>query len=56
MPFEEEYRLAFQAAAGALETTEMLLQQAPAPDWLVVELEALQEKIEKLKCCVPEGI
>ncbi|XP_036057708.1 uncharacterized protein C1orf112 homolog isoform X2 [Onychomys torridus] len=56
LPFEEEYRLAFQAAAGALETTEMLLQQAPAPDWLVVELEALQEKIEKLKCCVPEGI
>uniref|UniRef100_A0A8C8T9W9 FIGNL1 interacting regulator of recombination and mitosis n=1 Tax=Peromyscus maniculatus bairdii TaxID=230844 RepID=A0A8C8T9W9_PERMB len=53
LPFEEEYRLAFQAAAGALETTEMLLQQAPAPDWLVVELEALQEKIEKLKCCVP---
>ncbi|KAL1769813.1 hypothetical protein HispidOSU_014750 [Sigmodon hispidus] len=54
-PFEEDYRSALQAAAGALETTELLLQQFPAPDWLVMELEALQEKIEMLKCCVPEG-
>ncbi|XP_038165454.1 uncharacterized protein C1orf112 homolog isoform X1 [Arvicola amphibius] len=54
-PFEEEYRSAFQAAVGALDTTEWLLQQAPAPAWLPVELEALKEKIEKLKCCIPEG-
>lgn len=54
-PFEEEYRSAFQAAVGALDTTEWLLQQAPAPTWLPVELEALKEKIEKLKCCIPEG-
>ncbi|KAH0506692.1 hypothetical protein LTLLF_105450 [Microtus ochrogaster] len=54
-PFEEEYRSAFQAAVGALDTTEWLLQQAPAPTWLPVELEALKEKIEKLKCCIPQG-
>lgn len=54
-PFEEEYRSAFQAAVGALDTTEWLLQQAPAPTWLPVELETLKEKIEKLKCCIPEG-
>ncbi|CAH6789390.1 uncharacterized protein C1orf112 homolog [Phodopus roborovskii] len=55
VPFEEEYRAAFQAAEEALETTELLLQQAPAPAWLLTELEALQEKVEKLKCCIPEG-
>ncbi|KAK7817872.1 hypothetical protein U0070_005515 [Myodes glareolus] len=55
-PFEEEYRSAFQAAVGALDTTEWLLQQAPAPAWLPVELETLKEKIEKLKCCIPEEI
>lgn len=52
---EEEYRSAFQAAAGALETTELLLTHSPAPAWLLGELEALQERIEKLKCCVQEG-
>ncbi|XP_035301017.1 uncharacterized protein C1orf112 homolog isoform X3 [Cricetulus griseus] len=55
LPFEEEYRAAFQAAAEALETTELLLQQAPAPPWLLTELDALQERVEKLKCCIPEG-
>lgn len=52
---EEEFKAAFQAAAEALETTELLLQQSPAPAWLLKKLEALQEKVENLKCCIPEG-
>ncbi|XP_040593275.1 uncharacterized protein C1orf112 homolog isoform X2 [Mesocricetus auratus] len=54
-PLEEEFKAAFQAAAEALETTELLLQQSPAPAWLLKKLEALQEKVENLKCCIPEG-
>lgn len=46
---EDEYRSALLAAAGALEATESLLQKAPAPPWLLMEMEALQERIEKLK-------
>ncbi|XP_017201192.3 FIGNL1-interacting regulator of recombination and mitosis isoform X3 [Oryctolagus cuniculus] len=46
---EEEYRSALLAAAGAVEATESLLQKAPAPPWLLMEMEALQERIEKLK-------
>ncbi|XP_055480461.1 uncharacterized protein C1orf112 homolog [Psammomys obesus] len=55
LPVEEEYRSAFQAAAGGLETTEVLLTHSPAPAWLLGELEALRERIEKLKCRVQEG-
>ncbi|XP_017651556.1 uncharacterized protein C1orf112 homolog isoform X1 [Nannospalax galili] len=54
-PLEEEYRSALQAAAGALEATELLLQKAPAPGWLLMEMEALQERIEKMKHCVLQG-
>nr|XP_004658950.2 uncharacterized protein C1orf112 homolog isoform X1 [Jaculus jaculus] len=53
-PLEEEYRSAVQSAAGALETTELLLKKAPAPGWLRMEIEALQERIERLKrLCTP---
>lgn len=55
LPFEEEYRSIFKAAARALETTEFLLKHSLAPAWLLPELEALQERIEKLKCCVLTG-
>lgn len=51
-PLEEEYRSALQAVAGALETTESLLQKAPAPAWLLMEMEVLQERIDKLKRCI----
>ncbi|XP_034368914.2 FIGNL1-interacting regulator of recombination and mitosis isoform X1 [Arvicanthis niloticus] len=53
--FEAEYRSIFQAAERALETTEFLLKRSLAPAWLLPELEALQERIEKLKCCVLRG-
>ncbi|XP_053461265.1 uncharacterized protein C1orf112 homolog isoform X2 [Nycticebus coucang] len=49
LPLEEEYRSALQAVAGGLEATESLLQKAPAPAWLLMEMEVLQEKIDKLK-------
>lgn len=49
LPSEQEYRSVFQAAAKALETTEFLLKHSLAPAWLLPELEALQERIEKLK-------
>lgn len=52
---EEEYRSAFQTATRALETTEALLKHSCAPAWLLSELGALQERIEKLKCCVLRG-
>nr|XP_008767895.2 uncharacterized protein C1orf112 homolog isoform X1 [Rattus norvegicus] len=52
---EEEYRSAFQTATRALETTEALLKHSRAPAWLLSELGALQERIEKLKCCVLRG-
>ncbi|XP_008580291.1 PREDICTED: uncharacterized protein C1orf112 homolog [Galeopterus variegatus] len=52
VPLEEEYRSALQAAAGALEATESLLQKAPAPAWLLMEMEVLQERIDKLKRCI----
>ncbi|GAB1285624.1 hypothetical protein APTSU1_000085400 [Apodemus speciosus] len=55
LPFEEEYRSIFQAAARALETTEFLLKHSNVPAWLLPELEALQERIETLKCCVLRG-
>lgn len=48
-PSEEEYRSALQAAVGALEAVELLVHKSPAPDWLLMELEALQERMEKLK-------
>uniref|UniRef100_H0X1Y9 FIGNL1 interacting regulator of recombination and mitosis n=2 Tax=Otolemur garnettii TaxID=30611 RepID=H0X1Y9_OTOGA len=48
-PLEEEYRSALQGVAGGLEATESLLQKAPAPAWLLMEMEVLQEKIDKLK-------
>nr|XP_012639379.1 uncharacterized protein C1orf112 homolog [Microcebus murinus] len=51
-PLEEEYRSALQAVAEALETTESLLQKAPAPAWLLMEMEVLQERIDKLKRCI----
>ncbi|XP_014700642.2 FIGNL1-interacting regulator of recombination and mitosis isoform X2 [Equus asinus] len=49
LPLEEEYRSALQAAAGALEALELLLQKSPAPDWLLMKMEALQGRIDKLK-------
>ena len=55
LPFEEQYRSIFQAAARALETTEFLLKHSNVPAWLLPELEALQERIETLKCCVLIG-
>ncbi|XP_037362407.1 uncharacterized protein C1orf112 homolog isoform X1 [Talpa occidentalis] len=54
-PLEEEYRSALQAATGALEATELLIHKSPAPDWLLMELEALQERTEKIKCLVLQG-
>ncbi|XP_004865298.1 uncharacterized protein C1orf112 homolog isoform X4 [Heterocephalus glaber] len=48
-PLEEQYRSALQAAVRGLEDTESLLQKAPAPAWLLVEMEALQARIEQLK-------
>lgn len=49
LPLEEEYRSALQAAAGALEALELLLQKSPAPDWLLMKMEALQGRIDTLK-------
>lgn len=46
---EAELRSAVLAAAEALEAAESLLQKAPAPSWLGMEIEALQERIERLK-------
>ncbi|XP_044122865.1 uncharacterized protein C1orf112 homolog isoform X1 [Neovison vison] len=48
-PLEEEYRSALQAASGALEAVESLLQKAPAPDWLPQKMEMLQERIDELR-------
>lgn len=48
-PVEEEYRAALQAATRALETVGVLLQRAPAPDWLPAHMELLQERIDTLK-------
>ncbi|XP_073756089.1 FIGNL1-interacting regulator of recombination and mitosis isoform X2 [Callorhinus ursinus] len=48
-PLEEEYRSALQAASGALEAVESLLQVSPAPDWLLLKMEMLQERIDELK-------
>ncbi|XP_077878409.1 FIGNL1-interacting regulator of recombination and mitosis isoform X2 [Ictidomys tridecemlineatus] len=49
VPLEEEHREALRVAAGALQTTESLLQKAPAPAWLLEEVETLQERILKVK-------
>lgn len=49
-PLEEQYRSALQAAVRGLEDMESLLQKAPAPAWLLMEMEALQAQIEQLKC------
>ncbi|XP_049737221.1 uncharacterized protein C1orf112 homolog isoform X2 [Elephas maximus indicus] len=51
-PLEEEYRSAVETAAGALEAVESLLQKSPAPDWLLMKMEALQGRIEKLRRCL----
>ncbi|XP_059002300.1 FIGNL1-interacting regulator of recombination and mitosis isoform X2 [Mustela lutreola] len=48
-PLEEEYRSALQAASGALEAVESLLQKAPAPDWLPQKMEMLQERLDELR-------
>lgn len=48
-PWEEEYRSALHTIAGALEATESLLQKGPAPAWLLMEMEALHERMDKLK-------
>uniref|UniRef100_A0A2K5CCT8 FIGNL1 interacting regulator of recombination and mitosis n=1 Tax=Aotus nancymaae TaxID=37293 RepID=A0A2K5CCT8_AOTNA len=48
-PWEEEYRSALQTIAGALEATESLLQKGPAPAWLLMEMEVLQKRMDKLK-------
>ncbi|KAF6292499.1 hypothetical protein mRhiFer1_001774 [Rhinolophus ferrumequinum] len=48
-PVEEEYRAAVQAATRALDTVGVLLQRAPAPDWLPQHMELLQERIDLLK-------
>ncbi|XP_030743635.2 uncharacterized protein C1orf112 homolog isoform X2 [Echinops telfairi] len=54
-PLEEEYRTALQKATGALEVIEALLQKCPAPDWLPVEMEALQERLTELTRCLLTG-
>ncbi|XP_004464211.1 FIGNL1-interacting regulator of recombination and mitosis isoform X2 [Dasypus novemcinctus] len=48
-PLEEEYKSALHTAKGALEAVELLLQKSPAPDWLLMEMEALQERTDRLK-------
>lgn len=48
-PLEEEYRSALQAASGALEAIESLLQKSPAPEWFLMKMEILQERIDELK-------
>ncbi|CAD7674587.1 unnamed protein product [Nyctereutes procyonoides] len=48
-PLEEEYRSALQAASGALEAIESLLQKSPAPEWFLMKMETLQERIDELK-------
>ncbi|XP_030679857.1 uncharacterized protein C1orf112 homolog isoform X4 [Nomascus leucogenys] len=48
-PWEEEYSSALHTIVGALEATESLLQKGPAPAWLLMEMEALQERMDKLK-------
>ncbi|XP_041614192.1 uncharacterized protein C1orf112 homolog isoform X3 [Vulpes lagopus] len=52
-PLEEEYRSALQAASGALEAIESLLQKSPAPEWFLMKMETLQERIDELKRRVP---
>ncbi|XP_012871116.1 PREDICTED: uncharacterized protein C1orf112 homolog isoform X3 [Dipodomys ordii] len=49
LPLEEEYRSALQAATRALDATESLIQKTPAPAWLLMEMETLQQRIERLK-------
>ncbi|KAF4018388.1 hypothetical protein G4228_010396 [Cervus hanglu yarkandensis] len=49
LPSEDEYRSTLQAATAALEAIELLLQKSPPPDWLLMEMETLQERIDKLK-------
>nr|XP_019832066.1 PREDICTED: uncharacterized protein C1orf112 homolog isoform X4 [Bos indicus] len=49
LPSEDEYRSTLQAATEALEAIELLLQKSPPPDWLLMEMETLQERIDKLK-------
>ncbi|XP_055275643.1 uncharacterized protein C1orf112 homolog isoform X3 [Moschus berezovskii] len=48
-PSEDEYRSTLQAAVAALEAIELLLQKSLPPDWLLMEMETLQERIDKLK-------
>ncbi|KAG8515798.1 LOW QUALITY PROTEIN: hypothetical protein J0S82_010880, partial [Galemys pyrenaicus] len=55
VPLEEEYSSTLQAATGALEAIELLVRKSPAPNWLLMEMEALQERIEKLKHLVLQG-
>ncbi|XP_037681306.1 uncharacterized protein C1orf112 homolog isoform X2 [Choloepus didactylus] len=54
-PLKEEYKSALQTAKGALETIESLLQKSPAPDWLLMEIDAFQERIDKLKHHILQG-
>lgn len=49
---EAEYRAAVQSATGALEAVGSLLQKSPAPAWLPVKMQLLQDKIEALKRCL----
>uniref|UniRef100_A0A452EVY6 FIGNL1 interacting regulator of recombination and mitosis n=1 Tax=Capra hircus TaxID=9925 RepID=A0A452EVY6_CAPHI len=49
LPSEDEYRSTLQAAIAALEAIELLLQKSPPPDWLLMEMETLQQRIDKLK-------
>ncbi|XP_063109713.1 FIGNL1-interacting regulator of recombination and mitosis isoform X3 [Cavia porcellus] len=54
-PLEEQYRSAVQAVVRGLEATESLLQKAPAPTWLLVEMEGLKARIQQLKHRVLKG-
>lgn len=56
LPSEDEYRSTLQAAIAALEAIELLLQKSPPPDWLLMEMETLQERIDKLKRQVLSGL
>ncbi|XP_077013037.1 FIGNL1-interacting regulator of recombination and mitosis isoform X2 [Tamandua tetradactyla] len=54
-PLEEEYKSALQTAKGALDAIKLLLQKSTAPDWFLMEMEALQERIDKLKHHILQG-
>ncbi|XP_039091719.1 uncharacterized protein C1orf112 homolog isoform X2 [Hyaena hyaena] len=55
LPAADACESALQAASGALEAVELLLQTSPAPDWLPVRLEMLQKRMDSLRRRVLSG-